>query len=148
MVALSNRRTRYTASPIGLVLGLFGTLVSAAFTYLITVRNGSFYLDPHSTVERFTDLARIGGFPVPQWPLVVLAPALPVLALIAVPLCSLSAARSVGPRLMTRPRLACTAAFTAVTLLGLLTTPFGPALIPWLGPALISVALAYPHRED
>jgi hypothetical protein len=132
---LSNRRTRYTAAPAGLVLGLFGTLVGAAFTYLIKISDGSFYLDPHQTVTLFRD-----------WSLLVLL--LPVLHLIVVPLCGLSAARCVGPRLMSWPRLAWLVTFAVVTLAGVATTPAGLEQVHWLGSALVVIALALPHRPD
>lgn len=134
-IVLTNRRTRHTASPIGLVLGLFGTLVGAAFTYLIRISDGSFYLDPHQTVVLFG-----------QWSLITLV--LPVLHLIVVPLCSLSAVRSVGPRLVSRPRVAWLVAFAVVTLAGVVTTPAGLEQVRWLGSALVVIALAWPHRPD
>ena len=146
--ALSNRRTRYTVSPVGLVLGLFGSLVSAVFTYLITVEDDAFVLDPHRTVGLFTDLPRLPESPPAQWPLVLLAPALPVLQLVAVVLCSLSATRSVGPRTMTRPRLALVVLFAAVTVDGVLSAPAGLQPVRWAGGALVVAALAVPHRLD
>ena len=148
-VPISDRRTCYTASPSGLLFGLFGTVVTAVFTYLITVTSdGAFLLDPHRTVVMFTDLGHLGSVPAVQWPLVLVAPVLPVIYLVVVPLCSLSASRHVGAALLTRTRLCWIIVFGLITALGVLTTATVAQQAHWLGPLIVLIALALPHHED
>jgi hypothetical protein len=148
-VTISDRRTRYTASPSGLLFGLFGTLVAAVFTYLITVTpDGAFLLDPNRTVTMFTDLTRLGSLPPVRWPLVLLTPVLPVIYLVVVPLCSLSASRHVGAALLTRTRLTWLVLIGLVTALGVLATTTVAQQSHWLGGLIVLIALALPHHED
>ncbi|GAA3432471.1 hypothetical protein [Kutzneria kofuensis] len=145
-VAVSDRRTVYTHSTAGLLFGLFGGVVSAFFAYFVTITpGGAFLLDVGAT---FGDLTRLADIPPLRWPVVVLDPALPVLELMVVPLCSLSAARHVGPSLISRPRLLWIGLFGLVLALGVLTTGTVPEQAHWLGLVIVLVALSLPHHPD
>jgi hypothetical protein len=148
-VTISERRTQYTASTAGLLFGLFGGVVAAVFDYLVTVtRDGAFVLDPGRVPAMFADIGRLGDFPAVQWPLVLLAPVLPIVQLMVVPLCSLSASRHVGVSLISWPRLLWVCAFALITALGVLTTATAAQQVHWLGGVIVLIALSFPHHTD
>ncbi|GDY30145.1 hypothetical protein [Gandjariella thermophila] len=152
------RFTQFTRSPIGLVLGLVGVAVGAAFTYLLSVTpdaagGAMVTFDPGRTLVLLRNLGQPAAFPSWEGPLVVLAPFLPLIQLVVVPLLSLPAARAVGPRLTSRARLIWLAFFLLVTGGGIAATVLGGPgqplyLLHWLGSTLVVVALAVPHRPD
>jgi hypothetical protein len=145
-VTVSDRRTLYTRSTAGLLFGLFGGAVSAFFTYFVTITpDGAFLLDPGAA---FTALTRLGDLPPARWPVVALDPFLPVVELMVVVLCSLSAARHVGVSLISLPRLLWVGLFGLVTALGVLTTATVAEQTHWLGLAITLIALALPHHAD
>jgi hypothetical protein len=146
---VSDRRTQYTHSTAGLLFGLFGGVVSAFFTYLVTITpTGVFVLDPGATPAMFADLTRLAELSPPRWPLVVLAPVLPILELMVAALCSLSAARHVGVSLITRVRLLWICLFGAILALGVLTTETAAQQAHWSGLVILLVALSLPHHPD
>lgn len=145
-VTVSDRHTLYTRGTAGLLFGLFGGAVSAFFTYFVTITPGGvFLLDVGAA---FSTLTRLGDIPPTRWPVVVLDPALPVVELMVVTLCSLSAARHVGASLISRPRLLWLGLFGLVLALGVLTTGTVAEQTHWLGLILVLVALSLPHHAD
>ena len=143
---MGDRRTVYTHSTAGLLFGLFGSVVSAFFTYFVTITpGGAFLLDPGAT---FTALTRLGDVPPVRWPVLLLDPARPVVAAISAVLCSLSAARHVGVSLISRPRLLWIALFGAVLALGVLTTGTVAEQAHWFGLVVTLLALSLPHHTD
>ena len=142
---MSTRRTLYTHSTAGLLFGLFGGVVSAFFAYLVTITpDGAFLLDPGGAI---TALTRIGDVPTVRWPSVALDPFLPVVEAMVAVLCSLSAARHVGPSLISRPRLLWIALFVLSLAAGVLTTTTAPQQTHGLGLAITLLALSLPHHE-
>jgi len=143
---LGTRRTLYTHSTAGLLFGLFGGVVSAFFAYLVTITaDGAFLLDPGAAI---TALTHIGDVPAVRWPTVALDPFLPVIEAMVAVLCSLSAARHVGPALISRARLLWLALFGLALIAGVLTTETAAQQAHWLGLAITLVALSLPHHED
>jgi hypothetical protein len=155
---LPRRFTQFTRSPLGLLIGMAGVVVGAAFTYLLSVTPdasgaATVAFDPGRTLVLLRNLGQPTTFPAWQGPLVVLAPFLPVIQLVVVPLLSLPAARAVGPGLTSRARLLWLAFFFLLTATGVVATLVsGPGqplyLLHWVGSALVVVALALPHRPD
>jgi hypothetical protein len=145
-VTVSDRRTLYTHSTAGLLFGLFGGVVSAFFAYFVTITSGGVFLLDLGAA--FTALTRLGDVPPVRWPVVVLDPALPVLELMVVTLCSLSAARHVGASLISRPRLLWIILFGLILVLGVLTTGTLAEQTHWLGLVIVLVALSLPHHAD
>lgn len=155
---MPRRFTQFTRSPLGLVLGLAGVAVGAAFTYLLSVTadtagGATVIVDPGRTLVLVRNLWQPESFPTWLGPLVVLAPFLPLIQLVVVPLLCLPAARAVGPGLTSRARLAWTVFFFLVTAAGVVATVVtGPGhplfLLHWVGSALVVIALALPHRPD
>jgi hypothetical protein len=143
---LGTRRTLYTHSTAGLLFGLFGGVVSAFFAYLVTITaDGAFLLDPGAAI---TALTHIGDVPAVRWPSVALDPFLPVVEAMVAVLCSLSAARHVGPSLLGRIRLLWLVLFGLILALGVLTTSTAAQQTHWLGLAITLVALSLPHHPD
>jgi hypothetical protein len=143
---MGERRTVYTHSTAGLLFGLFGGVVSAFFTYFITITpGGAFVLDPGAA---FTALTRLGDAAPVHWPVIALDPFQPVLALMVATLCSLSAARHVGVWMVSRPRLLWVVLFGLFLALGVLTTPTAPQQTHWLGLVITLLALSLPHHTD
>jgi hypothetical protein len=152
------RFTQFTRSPVGLALGLVGVAVGAAFTYLLSVTpdtaNGAVItFDPGRTLVLLRNLGQPAAFPAWQGPLVVLAPFLPLIQLVVVPLLSLPAARAVGAGLTSRARLIWLGFFLLVTGTGVVATLLSASaqplyLLHWLGSILVVLALAMPHRPD
>jgi hypothetical protein len=143
---LGTRRTLYTHSTAGLLFGLFGGAVSAFFAYLVTITaDGAFVLDPGTAINA---LAHIGDLPAVRWPSVALDPFLPVVQAMVAVLCSLSAARHVGPSLISRSRLLWTALFGLALALGVLTTETAAQQSHWLGLAITLIALSLPHHTE
>jgi len=143
---MGDRRTVYTHSTAGLLFGLFGGVVSAFFTYFVTITpSGAFVLDPGAA---FTALTRLGDVAPVRWPVVALDPFLPVLELMVAALCSLSAARHVGAWMASRPRLLWLALFGLILALGVLTTATAAQQAHWLGLVVVLIALSLPHHLD
>ncbi|QUQ69424.1 hypothetical protein [Kutzneria sp. CA-103260] len=143
---MGDRRTVYTHSTAGLLFGLFGGVVSAFFTYFVTITaSGAFVLDPGAAL---TALTRIGDVAPVRWPVVALDPFLPVLELMVAILCSLSAARHVGVSLISRPRLLWIVLFGLALALGVLTTGTVAQQAHWTGLAITLLALSLPHHTD
>jgi hypothetical protein len=152
------RFTQFTRSPIGLWLGLVGVAVGAAFTYLLSVAPNAAHaavvtFDPGRTLVLLHSLGQPAAFPLWEGPLVVLAPFLPLIQLVVVPLLSLPAARAVGAGLTSRARLVWLTFFALITGTGVAATVIsGPGqplyLLHWLGSTLVVLALAVPHRPD
>jgi hypothetical protein len=141
---MGERRTVYTHSTAGLLFGLFGGVVSAFFTYFVTITPaGAFVLDPGAA---FTALTGLGDVAPLRWPVVVLDLFLPVLQLMVAVLCGLTAARHVGPWMASRPRVLWLLLFGVALALGVLTTPTAAQLTHWLGLVITLVALALPHH--
>ncbi|HEY0501239.1 MAG TPA: hypothetical protein VGD48_36220 [Kutzneria sp.] len=140
------RRTLYTHSTAGLLFGLFGGVVSALFAYLVTITpDGAYLLDPGAAI---TTLTHIGDMPAVRWPSTALDPFLPVVEAMVAVLCSLSAARHVGPSLLSRTRLLWIALFGLTLAFGVLTTATAAQQAHWLGLAITLIALSLPHHVD
>jgi hypothetical protein len=143
---LAIRRTLYTHSTAGLLFGLFGGVVSALFAYLVSITpDGAYLLDP---VAAITALTHIGDMPAARWPSVALDPFLPVVEAMVAVLCSLSAARHVGPSLLSRTRLLWIVLFGLTLAFGVLTTATAAQQAHWLGLAITLIALSLPHHVD
>ncbi|MFI9383946.1 hypothetical protein [Kutzneria sp. NPDC052558] len=141
---MGDRRTVYTHSTAGLLFGLFGGVVSAFFTYFVTITpDGAFVLDPGAA---FTALTHLGDAPPVRWPAIALDPFLPVLQLMVAVLCSLSASRHVGVSLISRPRLLWIVLFGLSLALGVLTTATAPQQAHWLGLLITLLTLSLPHH--